>query len=180
MRADYSTIPKTNKLFEQYYNSLELVSADEREAFWEYIRRDLPNSFRFTGSKGLVDGHSLFLLLPLTEIAQTSSTCTRDSQRQVHTADYFHKAQWRSGGSPHLHPLVPRPIGLADDHSQEHCPPFSSIRILPEILGLRDLGRKYQSTRSGQHDPSAAHGHQTWDDCLGHVRGSREQGRPID
>ena len=38
----------------RYYDSLGLVPEQERETFWEYMKKDLPNSFRFTGSKGSV------------------------------------------------------------------------------------------------------------------------------
>ncbi|KAL8830219.1 MAG: hypothetical protein Q9191_001559, partial [Dirinaria sp. TL-2023a] len=50
-RADYEEIPKHNTLFEEYYNDLKLVPENERESFWAALRRELPNSFRFTGSK---------------------------------------------------------------------------------------------------------------------------------
>lgn len=45
-------MPKTNDLYEGYYNELGLVGEEEREEFWKTLRRELPNSFRFTGSKG--------------------------------------------------------------------------------------------------------------------------------
>ncbi|KAI9811081.1 MAG: hypothetical protein M1827_005663 [Pycnora praestabilis] len=51
-RADYKQVDKTNETFERYYNELGVVDSGEREAFWDALRRDLPNSFRFTGSKG--------------------------------------------------------------------------------------------------------------------------------
>ncbi|MCJ1354866.1 MAG: hypothetical protein MMC33_004856 [Icmadophila ericetorum] len=51
-RATYTEIPKENELYEFYYNELEIVSEAERDKFWTALRRDLPNSFRFTGSKG--------------------------------------------------------------------------------------------------------------------------------
>ncbi|KAI5302408.1 hypothetical protein KEM56_000723 [Ascosphaera pollenicola] len=51
-RADYAVIDRHNERFEKYYNGLNVVSEEEREAFWDALRRDLPNSFRFTGSKG--------------------------------------------------------------------------------------------------------------------------------
>ena len=38
--------------YERYYNGLNLVEEPEREEFWTALRRELPNSFRFTGSKG--------------------------------------------------------------------------------------------------------------------------------
>lgn len=37
--------------FEGYYNDLGLVPKEDQDGFWEAMRRDLPNSFRFTGSK---------------------------------------------------------------------------------------------------------------------------------
>ena len=50
-RVDYQEVPKQNALYERYYNELGLVPEEEREEFWAALRRDLPNSFRFTGSK---------------------------------------------------------------------------------------------------------------------------------
>jgi multisite-specific tRNA:(cytosine-C5)-methyltransferase len=51
-RADYDAVVKKNELFEKYYNELSIVPEEEKEAFWQFMRADLPNSFRFTGSKG--------------------------------------------------------------------------------------------------------------------------------
>lgn len=53
-RQDYAQIEKTNVKYEEYYNNPGLVPKDEQEAFWAALRRDLPNSFRFTGSRGYV------------------------------------------------------------------------------------------------------------------------------
>lgn len=44
-------VDRHNDKYERYYNELGLVPNDDREDFWEAMRRDLPNSFRFTGSK---------------------------------------------------------------------------------------------------------------------------------
>ncbi|KAL9098699.1 MAG: hypothetical protein Q9163_005685 [Psora crenata] len=44
-------INKSNARLEEYYNGLQLVEDAEREDFWASLRRELPNSFRFTGSK---------------------------------------------------------------------------------------------------------------------------------
>lgn len=52
LRTDYTEVPKANELFEKYYDELGLVESAEREEFWTALRRELPNSFRFTGSKG--------------------------------------------------------------------------------------------------------------------------------
>ncbi|EEP82306.1 hypothetical protein UREG_07171 [Uncinocarpus reesii 1704] len=49
--ANYAPIDKSNEKFETYYNSLGIVPDDEKEQFWDALRRDLPNSFRFTGSR---------------------------------------------------------------------------------------------------------------------------------
>ncbi|KAI5308536.1 hypothetical protein KEM55_005475 [Ascosphaera atra] len=53
-RADYSAIDKHNEKYEGYYNGLNIVPEEEREELWTAMRRELPNSFRFTGSKGFV------------------------------------------------------------------------------------------------------------------------------
>ena len=50
-RAPPREILTENEAYERYYNSLNLVPAGEKDAFWAALRRDLPNSFRFTGSK---------------------------------------------------------------------------------------------------------------------------------
>ncbi|EAW07414.1 tRNA (cytosine-C5-)-methyltransferase [Aspergillus clavatus NRRL 1] len=51
-RQNYADIPKTNEKLERFYTEQGFIPEEEREAFWETLRRDLPNSFRFTGSKG--------------------------------------------------------------------------------------------------------------------------------
>ncbi|RMD41516.1 hypothetical protein DV735_g3593, partial [Chaetothyriales sp. CBS 134920] len=51
-RTDKASIVRHNERFENYYNSLGVVPNDEKEDFWAAMQRDLPNSFRFTGSKG--------------------------------------------------------------------------------------------------------------------------------
>ncbi|PKX93909.1 tRNA (cytosine-C5-)-methyltransferase [Aspergillus novofumigatus IBT 16806] len=51
-RQNYADIPKTNEKLERFYTEQGFIPEEEREAFWEALRRDLPNSFRFTGSKG--------------------------------------------------------------------------------------------------------------------------------
>ena len=52
IRTDFSEVPKANVLYEKYYNNLGLVEEAERKEFWTALQRDLPNSFRFTGSRG--------------------------------------------------------------------------------------------------------------------------------
>ena len=52
-RQSFEQVVKKNEKFERYYNALDIVPAGpERDAFWSTLRRELPNSFRFTGSKG--------------------------------------------------------------------------------------------------------------------------------
>ncbi|KAK7563012.1 methyltransferase [Phyllosticta citricarpa] len=51
-RSDWKDIDKKNEHFERYYNELNIVPEEEREAFWSALKKELPNSFRFTGSKG--------------------------------------------------------------------------------------------------------------------------------
>lgn len=51
-RSNWNDITRNNEKLESYYNEPGIIPEEEREAFWEYMRRDLPNSFRFTGSRG--------------------------------------------------------------------------------------------------------------------------------
>ncbi|KAI0111862.1 S-adenosyl-L-methionine-dependent methyltransferase [Daldinia grandis] len=48
----YDGITKENTNLEKYYNSALPLEDEERLAFWEALKRELPNSFRFCGSKG--------------------------------------------------------------------------------------------------------------------------------
>ncbi|KAF2493288.1 S-adenosyl-L-methionine-dependent methyltransferase [Lophium mytilinum] len=50
--TSYPEIPKENEAFEGYYNKLGILAEDERDQFWTTMKKELPNSFRFTGSKG--------------------------------------------------------------------------------------------------------------------------------
>jgi hypothetical protein len=45
---------KENEKFQNYYDNLLQLDEEEKAAFWEALRRELPNSFRFCGSKGFV------------------------------------------------------------------------------------------------------------------------------
>ncbi|KAI9848788.1 MAG: hypothetical protein M1838_000369 [Thelocarpon superellum] len=51
-RQDFKDLPKENERFQRYYDALKVVEEDEHEQFWAALRRELPNSFRFAGSKG--------------------------------------------------------------------------------------------------------------------------------
>ncbi|KAK4129983.1 S-adenosyl-L-methionine-dependent methyltransferase [Trichocladium antarcticum] len=48
----YPAVPKENKRLEEYYNTLVDLPDEERVEFWAALKRELPNSFRFCGSKG--------------------------------------------------------------------------------------------------------------------------------
>ena len=43
---------KENEKLERYYNTILPLGETEREEFWAALKRDLPNSFRFCGSRG--------------------------------------------------------------------------------------------------------------------------------
>ncbi|KAH0541455.1 hypothetical protein FGG08_004064 [Glutinoglossum americanum] len=62
-RVEYPPVVKQNELFEKYYDNLGIFMAGEGEEFWGTLRRDLPSSFRFTGSKG----HALSVKKRLTD-----------------------------------------------------------------------------------------------------------------
>lgn len=63
-RQSFDQVNKENDNFERYYNTLNIVpEGPEREAFWTALRRELPNAFRFCGSKG----HALSVRKNLTE-----------------------------------------------------------------------------------------------------------------
>jgi multisite-specific tRNA:(cytosine-C5)-methyltransferase len=53
-RSMWQDLTRENEKFERYYNELEFIPEEERELFWATMRKDLPNSFRFTGSRGYV------------------------------------------------------------------------------------------------------------------------------
>ncbi|OIW32454.1 S-adenosyl-L-methionine-dependent methyltransferase [Coniochaeta ligniaria NRRL 30616] len=48
----YPDVVKTNERLETYYNALLELPEEESKAFWDALKRELPNSFRFCGSKG--------------------------------------------------------------------------------------------------------------------------------
>ena len=53
-RGNYSAIPSENALYERFYRESNVVPEDEWEDFWGAMKRTLPTTFRFTGSKGCV------------------------------------------------------------------------------------------------------------------------------
>ncbi|KAK2595311.1 tRNA (cytosine-5-)-methyltransferase ncl1 [Conoideocrella luteorostrata] len=49
---DYAPFDKNSEKLEEYYNTLLQLPEEEKQQYWEFLRRELPNSFRFTGSRG--------------------------------------------------------------------------------------------------------------------------------
>ncbi|KAF8421464.1 S-adenosyl-L-methionine-dependent methyltransferase [Tirmania nivea] len=50
-RDDYQSVDFNNELYEKFYKESGLVPESEWETFWETLKRTLPTTFRFTGSK---------------------------------------------------------------------------------------------------------------------------------
>ncbi|KAI1845813.1 hypothetical protein JX266_008178 [Neoarthrinium moseri] len=48
----YPDAAKQHEKLERYYNTILPLDDDERKLFWEALKKELPNSFRFCGSKG--------------------------------------------------------------------------------------------------------------------------------
>ncbi|OAA68973.1 WD repeat containing protein 36 [Cordyceps fumosorosea ARSEF 2679] len=49
---DYPPLKKENEHLENFYNTLLQLPEEEKQQFWDALKRELPNSFRFCGSKG--------------------------------------------------------------------------------------------------------------------------------
>ncbi|KAJ5676877.1 Methyltransferase (Ncl1) [Penicillium maclennaniae] len=49
---NWQDISRNNAKMERYYSESGIIPEEDLETFWDYMRRDLPNSFRFTGSRG--------------------------------------------------------------------------------------------------------------------------------
>ncbi|KEY74202.1 hypothetical protein S7711_00359 [Stachybotrys chartarum IBT 7711] len=49
---DYAPIQKENERLQRFYDTLLQLPDEEKEQYWTALRRELPNSFRFCGSKG--------------------------------------------------------------------------------------------------------------------------------
>ncbi|KAM3542383.1 hypothetical protein ARSEF1564_004675 [Beauveria bassiana] len=49
---DYPPLKKENEKLENFYNTLLQLPEEEKQQFWDALKRELPNSFRFCGSKG--------------------------------------------------------------------------------------------------------------------------------
>ncbi|KAG9239904.1 S-adenosyl-L-methionine-dependent methyltransferase [Calycina marina] len=51
-RVSFEKTPKGNAKLERYYNKILGLGEEEQAEFWAALKRELPNSFRFAGSKG--------------------------------------------------------------------------------------------------------------------------------
>lgn len=51
-RYNYTNLPKENERLQKFYDELLGLPEEERAEFWTAYQRELPNSFRFCGSKG--------------------------------------------------------------------------------------------------------------------------------
>jgi hypothetical protein len=51
-RGNYTSIATENALYERFYKESQILPEDEWEPFWEALKRTLPTTFRFTGSRG--------------------------------------------------------------------------------------------------------------------------------
>ena len=49
---DYRDITKENTNLQKFYDHLLQLPEEEKAQYWDALKRELPNSFRFCGSKG--------------------------------------------------------------------------------------------------------------------------------
>ncbi|KAL3955816.1 hypothetical protein ACCO45_011379 [Purpureocillium lilacinum] len=49
---DFGVIVKENARLQEYYDTLLQLPEEEKQQYWDALKRELPNSFRFCGSKG--------------------------------------------------------------------------------------------------------------------------------
>jgi hypothetical protein len=50
-RKEWANVPKTNALFERFYQAQPMLDADAWPAFMEALRTPLPTTFRITGTR---------------------------------------------------------------------------------------------------------------------------------
>eukprot|EP00116_Pleurobrachia_bachei_P000864 sb/3461126/ len=50
--GDWKEIPKENAAFEAYYKALGIIPEDQWDTFMEYLRKDLPSTFRVVDARG--------------------------------------------------------------------------------------------------------------------------------
>jgi len=50
-RGNYASVTTENALYERFYKESNVVPEEEWEGFWGALKRTLPTTFRFTGSR---------------------------------------------------------------------------------------------------------------------------------
>lgn len=69
-QGGYKELVRANPLFESFYKAqVEVCPPEEYDQMIEYLRRDLPASFRVTGIRSQVDYGLLLLLLSFIELS---------------------------------------------------------------------------------------------------------------
>lgn len=51
---DRGNMVKENQKFQSFYDTLLQLPDEEKQQYWDALKRELPNSFRFCGHKGYV------------------------------------------------------------------------------------------------------------------------------
>ncbi|RAL66977.1 hypothetical protein DID88_007757 [Monilinia fructigena] len=128
-RCSFENVPKSNEKFERYYNDLLNLDDEEREQFWGALKRELPNSFRFAGSKG----HAVAVQKQLKE-------------RYIPEISAIKQFDGRPVEPPAPVPWYPDELAWSMTTSKNRHPKIPSFRQIPKILGFRDECRKYQQT----------------------------------
>jgi hypothetical protein len=54
-RGNYTSITTENALYERFYKESNILPEEEWNDFWNALKRTLPTTFRFTGSRGCVE-----------------------------------------------------------------------------------------------------------------------------
>lgn len=105
--TSYPAIAKNNEKLQEYYDGLLQLPEDEKKLFWDALKRELPNSFRFCGSKGCVASPQP--LGQLTDFVQARSHRKATPANQIHSRNHQDGALGRPPDRPaRTRSLVPR------------------------------------------------------------------------
>ena len=108
-RQNYTEVEKHNKNFEKYYDELGVVPEAERKEFWTALRRELPNSFRFTGSKGYMRAPVCKLLILRRYLLTSADTLLQFSSGSLTTTS---QTSSRSNSTTNSLKLLPSYNGI--------------------------------------------------------------------
>ena len=75
----YPAIVKEHQNLQRFYDTLLQLPDEEKQQYWDALRRELPNSFRFCGSKGLVARSLAHDLVPSANLSLDMRSLSRDS-----------------------------------------------------------------------------------------------------